>query len=233
MKSRLYIAVAALLCSAFAAHALDQSSLSLHLHLTGLREAAAPHIVDDYLVLSATGPYRFVGAAFSHEDWRTIYPFERNRYGVFVLALPVPYGEARAVSYRLVLDGAWAADPANPLRARDESTGAALSIAELPLRSRLVLGAWDPASKGMANFVFLGESGQRVSVAGSFNSWDPFIHEMEESAPGRYELSLPLPPGAYYYVFVYKGERLADPLNRKLMYGSDGRPVSELVIARN
>jgi hypothetical protein len=71
-----------------------------------------------------------------------------------------------------------------------------------------------------------------VTVAGSFNAWDPFIHELYEIAPGVYELSLQLPPGEYHYVFVYRGNRVPDPLNRQLLYGADGRPVSGLSITR-
>ncbi|TFG83765.1 MAG: hypothetical protein E4H20_04790 [Spirochaetales bacterium] len=214
------------------ANAFDVSSLALHLHLSGMKEASPPRIVDDYLVLSASGPYRFVGAAFSHEDWRSIHSFERNRYGVFVLAVPVPYGSALTIGYRLVLDGVWAADPVNPRRVRDEQTGASLSLAEFPERPRTVLGVWDPAGNGGATFFFQGESGQRVSVAGTFNAWDPFIHEMLETTPGYYKLSLDLPPGDYYYVFIYRGERVPDPLNRRLLYGSDGRAVSAITVTR-
>ncbi len=234
MRARLTVIFAAL-CAGFAltaASAADVASLNLHLHLSGMKSAEPPHIVDNFLVLSASGPYRYVGASFAHEGWREIYRFEKNRYGVFVLAVPVPYGESRTVGYRLVLDGAWAADPVNPARLRDERTGAALSLAELPYRSSMVLGVWDPASSGSAHFVFHADAGQRVNVAGSFNAWDPFIHEMVETSPGLYELTIPLPAGEYHYAFVYKGERIPDPLNRRLKYGADGRAVSALIIER-
>lgn len=232
MKSRLAVlALALCLVSAAApAAAMDQSSMRLHLHLTGLRAPEPPHIVEHFLVLSAAGPYRFVGAAFSHEGWRTVHSFERNLYGVFVLALPLPYGEATQVAYRLVIDGAWGADPNNPARARDDRTGSTLSLASLPARPRTVLGVWNPAVAGGAHFYFEGEAGQRVSVAGTFNGWDPFIHELSETSPGRYELSLSLPPGEYSYVFIYRGERVTDPLNRTLRYSSDGRAVSRLLV---
>ncbi len=213
------------------AYAFDVTSVNLHLYLSGLKEARAPVVMEGHLVLSAAGPYRFVGAAFSYEQWRSVHAFEINRNGVFVLAVPLPYGEAAAVRYRFVLDGLWAADPSNPVVERDSATGAAMSLALLPDRPRTVLGIWDPAGEGGASFYFEGEPGQRITVAGSFNGWDPFIHELEERSPGRYELWLTLPPGDYYYVFVYRGERISDPLNRKLLYGKDGRPVSAITIA--
>ncbi len=213
------------------ASALEVTSVNLHLYLSGLKEARAPVVLEGHLILSAVGSYRFVGAAFSYEQWRAVHAFEINRYGVFVLAVPLPYGDASSVRYRLVLDGLWASDPANPVSERDSATGAAMSLVMLPERPRTVLGVWDPASEGGATFFFRGAAGQRITVAGTFNGWDPFIHELEEKVPGEYELWLALPPGEHQYVFMYRGERIADPLNTKLLYGKDGRPVSALTIA--
>ncbi|MBN2875512.1 MAG: hypothetical protein JXM71_10500 [Spirochaetales bacterium] len=183
--------------------------------------------------MSVAGAYRFVGAAFSYEGWGTVHSFEVNRYGVFILAVPVPYGDATMVRYRLVLDGLWAADPSNPEYERDQATGASMSLAHLPVRPRTVLGVWDPVDDEGVSFYFQADPGQRVTVAGSFNGWDPFIHELEETEPGSYWLKLSLSPGDYYYVFFYKGERIADPLNRRLLYGADGKPVSAITIASN
>lgn len=223
--------VSLLFIAAMPVAAFDVQSLSLHLHISGLTEAQAPAIVDEHLVLSVKGTYRFVGAAFAHEQWKEVHAFERNRYGVWVLAVPLPYGDQMNTAYRLVLDGLWAADPSNPDRLRDPSTGATVSVLLLPARSRMVLGVWDPATPTGAVFFFRGESGQRVSVAGSFNGWDPFIHELIEVAPGEYRLELNLAPGEYYYVFMYRGERIPDPINGRLLYGRDGRPVSALTVA--
>ncbi|HPE35624.1 MAG TPA: hypothetical protein PK625_00620 [Spirochaetales bacterium] len=225
------VAVLAALLAA-SAWALEEPSLKLHIHLTGLDTAVAPHIVDGHLILSVVGPYRHVGAAFSHEDWKRVHSFQLNRNGVFVLALPLPLGDARLVQYRLVVDGAWSHDPSNPRTQRDRATGATVSLADFPARSLTELGVWDPAMDGAAHFYFEGESGQRVSVAGTFNGWDPFIHELAETAPGRYELILDLAPGDYYYVFVYMGRRLSDPLNMRLTYSPDGRELSVITVAR-
>lgn len=234
MKLRIALALACILgfTSTQAAHTFEVSSIGLHLHISGLKEARPPEVIEGYLVLSARGSYRFVGAAFSHEDWRTVHAYEKNLNGVFVLAVPVPYGEGVTTRYRLVVDGLWMADPVNPRKIRDPATGVSLSYMDLPGRPRTVLGIWDPAGEGSATFHFTGEPGQRVTVAGSFNAWDPFIHELYEISPGVYELSLQLAPGEYRYVFVYRGQRVPDPLNRQLLYSVDGRPVSGLSITR-
>lgn len=234
MKARMatVLALALAAASARSAFAFDVLSLNLHLHVSGLTEARPPEIVEDHIVLSVEGAYRFVGAAFSYEDWRTVHAFERNRYGIWVLAVPLPYGDSMTSSYRLVLDGLWVADPSNPERQRDGTTGYFVSVLSFPRRERTVLGVWNPVDGDRATFWFKGEPGQRVTVAGSFNNWDPFIHELTETSPGVYQLQLKLGPGEHYYVFIYRGERIPDPINGRLLYGADGRPVSAITVAK-
>ncbi len=233
MRIRNVIVLMCLLCvvALRGVEAFEVTSVNLHLYLSGLKEARAPVVLEGHLILSAAGAYRFVGAAFPYDHWRSVHPSEITRFGAFVLAVPLPHGPSASVRYRLVLDGLWASDPANPLSERDSATGAAMSLVALPDRPRTVLGVWDPAGEGGASFFFRGAPGQRITVAGTFNGWDPFIHELEEMSPGEYELWLNLPPGEHQYVFMYRGERIADPLNTKLLYGKDGRPVSALTIA--
>ena len=67
MTKRSVRAAALTLCllAASGAYAFDVTSTQLHLFLSGLKTARAPIVVEDHLVLSAAGTYRFVGAAFS------------------------------------------------------------------------------------------------------------------------------------------------------------------------
>jgi 1,4-alpha-glucan branching enzyme len=83
---------------------------------------------------------------------------------------------------------------------------------------------------GSLSFYFTAPSGETVTVAGDFNGWDPFMHRLTETAPGRYSLTLPLPAGTYRYVFCHRGERLTDPNNRNTVYDKYGNSVSEAVL---
>ncbi|MGO8692243.1 MAG: hypothetical protein ACLQMF_01100 [Rectinemataceae bacterium] len=206
--------------------------LPLHLKLAGMTAAEAPQVFEDRLVLSAFGPYRFVGAAFAHEGFAVIHPFARNRQGVFVLAYPIPLKRSAPLVYRLVIDGVWTFDSSNPRRANDPETGAALSIADVPYLSDLHLGLYRIlGSDGRtAHFVFQGAPGELVTVSGDFNDWDPFIYEMSETRPGLYELSLPLTPGRHYYDFVYRGDYVPDPLNGVKAATDEGRVVSVITV---
>jgi 1,4-alpha-glucan branching enzyme len=83
---------------------------------------------------------------------------------------------------------------------------------------------------GILNFSFKGPPGETVTVAGSFNHWDPFMYELREYPEGMYTLSLPLPPGTYQYLFFHRGERYLDPYNFRRSYTREGDAASEVVV---
>lgn len=225
---RIILALFLVLAAASLSGAFEVESLPLHLLLAGKAEAGPPLVRGDSLVLSAKGPYRFVAAAFEFEGYRELHLFEKNAQGVFVLAFPIPLKRREPLAYRLVVDGTWMVDPSNPLKAEDRGAGLALSLAEVPFLSDERPGLYGFGAEGGrgVRFLFKGAPGEIVSVAGDFNNWDPFLHELNEASPGVYELELPLPAGAHRYAFVYRGEYLADPLNLEKATSPEGRVVS-------
>jgi 1,4-alpha-glucan branching enzyme len=132
------------------------------------------------------------------------------------------------IEYRLVLDGLWTTDPANPLSRRDRVSGIANSLVIMPQAKKEPVLRENP--KGILNFSFKGPPGETVTVAGSFNHWDPFMYELEEYPEGVYTLSLSLPPGTYQYLFFHRGERYLDPYNFRRAYTREGDAASEVVI---
>ncbi len=209
-----------------------EESFSLHLKLAGLKKAEAPEVFEDQLILSAQGPYRFVGAAFENENFSMIHPFYKNRQGVFVLAYPIPLKRQEPLAYRLVVDGAWIADPANPLKREMASAGVELSLAPIPYLSDEKAGLYQILDKDgrTAHFLLKARAGMLVTIEGSFCNWDPFLYEMAETSPGVYELEIVLPPGRQYYDFVYDGRSHADPLNVNKACTREGKSVSYLVV---
>lgn len=207
--------------------------LPLHLALAGMKKAQAPLVVGDQLVLSVSGPYHSVAAAFAHEDFASLHYYERNRQGVFVLAYPIPLKRGEPLEYRLVVDGVWCSDPSAKESRIDLGSGLELSLARVPYLSDLRLGLYKILGEDgkTARFLFRGASGESVTVCGDFDNWDPFMLEMSETAPGIYELEIPLPPGKHYYNFIYRGEALTDPLNPDKAARREGREVSVLSVA--
>ena len=62
------------------------------------------------------------------------------------------------------------------------------------------------------SFEFTAEPGSEVSVAGSFNNWDPAATPLKDKdSAGLYRRALLLPPGRYEYKFVVNGTWCVDP----------------------
>jgi hypothetical protein len=83
------------------------------------------------------------------------------------------------------------------------------------------------AERGI-RFLYQGAEGQRIHLSGSFTAWDPFLYALTETRPGRYETTIPLPPGEYQYLFVQGFTEFADPANPERVFSSDGRSASVL-----
>lgn len=231
MKRFIALSVALLLAAAsIAADSIDD--LQLHMFVKELDRAKAPIVRDGWLILSFDGVHRFVGASFAHEGFAVMHPFEVNDRGVFVLAWRIPVEFRQRFGYRINVDGAWMADPNNPVRASFEGSGIGVSLVDLPVIPGDRPGVYRvlDADGKTAHFLFKAPPGETVAVAGTFNNWDPFTHELEETSPGVYQLSLPLPPGITLYCFVWRGKMLPDPLNDEKATDAYDRVVSVLRI---
>jgi len=147
--------------------------------------------------------------------------------GILFLVYEFPRDLAE-LEYRLVVDGLWTADPHNPFARLDPVSGLIRSVVSLPPNLQPEPTVDD--STGSLRFSYRGRAGLQVSVGGSFNGWDPFMYELDEVAPGRYALTLPLPPGTYRYVYFLQGERILDPNNPRKVYTAEGKAVSEASI---
>jgi hypothetical protein len=190
-----------------------------------------------------------VGVAFAYEGFSQVYWFRKllipqDPAGAPIAAgqkRPDPYrdsgilfyvhqlpGNIEELEYRLIIDGLWTTDPANTLNRKDRSSGLVYSIVPIPAAEQPQGPQKGPP--GSLNFSFKGPPGETVTVAGSFNGWDPFMYELTEGPAGLYSLTLPLPPGRYQYVFFHRGERFLDPYNFNRVYSKDGKTASEIVI---
>jgi hypothetical protein len=125
-----------------------------------------------------------------------------------------------------VIDGLWTVDPANPNARVDQSSGLAYSVLTLPAIERRITPL--DAPKNSLRFSFRGPPDEIITVAGSFNGWDPFMYRLAETAPGVYSITIFLPPGTYQYVFFHRGERLLDPNNARRVYTREGKAASEI-----
>jgi len=230
------------------AAAADLESYQVIDRLLSLSEPGAPEIIDDVLIFTYTSQCRRAGVAFAHEGFSHVHWFKLLMVAQDPLILlqstekrPNPYKDSgilfyihqipedlEELEYRLIIDGLWTVDPANPARRRNNVTGLEYSVLPLPVRERTPEIFRGPP--GTLNFSFQGPPGETVTVAGSFNGWDPFMYEMKEDPAGTYTFTLPLPAGRYQYIFFHRGERRLDPHNPNRVYSRDGAVVSEIVL---
>ncbi|MCL2373723.1 MAG: glycogen-binding domain-containing protein [Treponema sp.] len=215
-------------------------------YLRGLSAPGRPEIFGNRVIFTASSSHQRVGVAFAHEGFARVHWFrhlllpgdradlaaaDRDHgdfnvdSGIMFHIAPIPAG-IQYLDYRLVIDGLWAADPLNPLVVRGAS-GIALSRLVLPAHVQAVLAAAQP---GTFQFKFRAPPGETVTVAGSFNNWDPFMYELRETSPGLFTLTLPLPAGRFQYVFFHRGEQIPDPANMRRLYTREGRVVSEAIV---
>jgi len=217
--------------------------------LLTIRVPQAPIIYENSVIFTADSSLRRVGVAFAHEKFSRVYWFTTLMISQDRLGAPIPRGQKvpdpyidsglqfhvypipdnlRELEYRLVVNGLWTTDPVNPITRRDPASGLTLSVLQLPQRPRN-LNPLNGLPAGL-NFSFQGPPGETVTVAGSFNGWDPFMYELREGPAGFYSLILPLPPGTYQYVFFHRGQRYVDQHNPRLVYARDGSPASEIIV---
>lgn len=239
------------LCASLAlyAGALDFESFSFNDHLLALKGPGAPELFEDAVIFTAPSSSRRVGIAFSHEGFARVHWFKKLMKttdleigtensakpkkntspfvdsGIMFLAYEYPRG-LKTLEYRLIVDGLWTADPRNRAKKVDPASGVVLSLVFLPPPSER--RATDDAAPGTLRFSYESAPGETITVAGTFNNWDPFMYELVEESPGRYHLTLPLPSGTYRYAFIHRGERVLDPNNPHKVYGRDGKTASEI-----
>ncbi|MFO7849569.1 MAG: glycogen-binding domain-containing protein [Spirochaetia bacterium] len=206
---------------------------SLHVDMQTLEKAAPPEKRGQYVLFtySSDKPTLRVGIAFAHEDFNTVHTLSRNPNDVFVLAYSYPEDLDKLV-YRFVIDGRWSSDPRNP-NTMETQQNVTLSCFDLPQTTEDKTRELEVSDSGEVTFYYRSSSAQNISVAGNFNSWDPYMYRLKK-VPGKdnlYSITLPLPEGTYYYQFIVDGKRKPDPNNPEKVVSSSGDTVSVIQIS--
>jgi hypothetical protein len=231
------------------AGAADWETYEVVERLLAMSSPEKPVIYRDFVIFTADSSLRKVGIAFAHENFAYTYWFRQLLLPQDMLDAPIPPGKKvpdpyidsgiqfhvfevpeniKDVEYRLVINGLWTTDPYNPITRKDLVSGLTLSVVRMPSRP-IKLDPLKGLPEGLT-FTFKGPPGEIVTVAGSFNSWDPFMYELKENPAGVYTLTLPLPPGTYQYVFFCQGKRFVDFNNPRRNYSVDGKAASEITV---
>ena len=203
--------------------------------LHGINQAGKPLITDDYIIFTCSPNYRFVGIAFDFENYQKIHPFQvlnKTDDDGKVTRKHMFYAYKRqhkfsTLKYRLVLDGLWTTDPLNPSKEYDDSVNLWFSKVEDPGSIKIYTAKTEDDS---VRFIYKGQSGQTIHLAGTFTNWDPWIYQLNETSEGVYELDLPLTSGKYYYNYYIGLTPVLDNTNPEKVYTLDGRAASVIVV---
>jgi hypothetical protein len=231
-------------------------STTTFLQVSGISQAGEPRVFDDVVVFTYEQREfaRYVAAAFEHEGYQELHVFTaRKREGqsdLYYLTYPVT-SEQRQLHYRLVVDGVWLTDPNAPKQRLDRNgvTVGTVTLNEPPpyertsprlnndgtvtfyfaLNTRIspTLETVDARTVSIASF-----TNPRISIAGTFNGWDPYLHRLTGPGPdGFYSVTIPVPAGPHHYYFLIDGQRILDPLNeRRARDLQTGAFVSRIVV---
>ncbi len=237
-KGKFSALVMALILSAGSLYAAEQIEYKPYFYDKVIREIdkpQAPVVTDDYIVFTSEAGHRFVGVAFDFENFQVIHPFQvLHTYGIdgdqtneILFYCYERKHQVSSIKYRLVIDGLWTADPYNPNKEYDDSINLYFSRVDNLGNIEIITKAKKDES---TRFIFKGESGLDLHLAGTFNAWDPWLYTMQETAPGLYELELPLPAGKYYYSYYVGLTPILDNTNPEKAYTRDGRAANVLVV---
>ena len=214
----------------FAAAPVNYQNFELDTLLHNIEKPGEPIVTEDYIIFTANTQNRSVGIAFDFENYQVIHPFQ-------ILSSTDDEGKTTrkhlfycyqrqhcfdTLKYRLVIDGLWTTDHLNPNREYDEQVNLYFSKLENLGQIRIETEAKDDTVK----FIYKGESGLKLQLAGTFTNWDPWIYQLEEIQPGLYELELPLTTGTYYYNYYLGLTPILDNTNPEKIYTADGRSAS-------
>jgi len=192
----------------------------------------APLITGKFIIFTASGEARHVGIAFEHEKYAKLHSFRRlvpDKEAGSVLLEPLLFyimelpEDKECIKYRMGVDGLWTSDPVNNNEEFDPEMRVTVSTLTVPprhdIKTRIIDGH-------IIKFVYVGEPHKKISVAGTFNNWDPFMYFMQEKSDGIYELSLPLPKGTHIYSYFLGTKMYVDSTNPTRYYSVDGKVAS-------
>lgn len=203
--------------------------------VTSIRGLQAPFVLGNYIVFTADASARNVGIAFDFENYNQIhaysmrrtYDYEGEQTGAWYFYVMEKPKKLTSISYKLIIDGLWTTDPTNNNTIYDWENGIQLSKVDIPQQKEIYT---ESVNEGFTRFICKTLPGQKVRLGGNFTNWDSWIYEMTEIEPGKYEISLPLPAGTYYYAYYTGLKSFADETNPEKAYSSEGKIVSKIVI---
>ena len=221
--------------SAQKATSLSDEEEEYALLVSGITQVQAPYLKGNYIIFTQENTARAIGIAFDFEDFREVHQFKIKQFrdadyevkdSLFFYILKLPKS-VQTINYRIVVDGLWTTDPQNANKKYNKEAGIVLS--QIDARRTIPL-VTEKQEDGRIRFVYLGSTGQKIRLGGSFTNWDSWIYELTEFAPGQYQCYISLPPGTYQYAYYIGVKSFPDKTNPERCYTIDGKEASLLIV---
>ena len=165
--------------------------------------------------------------------------------GIWTIVKPLPPGRYQ---YKFVIDGGvrWEQDPNNPDKATEDGIENSFMVVpptisyEYEAVTGTVIGEGSgfdtgrgaaekkPAVEVTVTVDF--PDADSVSMAGTFNDWDPNAVKLAKGDQGLWTATLTLPPGSYQYKFIVDGTWVEDPGNPETVDDGYGGVNSVLTV---
>jgi 1,4-alpha-glucan branching enzyme len=131
-----------------------------------------------------------------------------NREGYFEVTIPL--FEKKKYRYRLIVDGIWQRDYANPNREMNVH-GDEISWFEIRQTTPQYGDNPQKIAPQRWRFYYKDPLAEHISLVGSFNNYNPFEAVMLRDSSGVWVVEVQVLPGEHFYCFVVDGSWLIDP----------------------
>jgi len=137
----------------------------------------------------------------------------------------IPLFEQKRYRYKLIVDGVWQQDYANPNKERSPD-GDVISWFEI--RQKSIQHGENPIKIAgeIWRFYHMDPEARYVSLVGSFNRYNPHDAMMKRDASGAWVAEVQVLPGEHYYCFVVDGKWKPDPARRAKVVTRFGQEFS-------
>jgi hypothetical protein len=198
----------------------------LHLKVVDLDKAGPPEFYGKYIIFTyaSNKPVRSVTAVFEHEGYGIQHSYQYNEKGIFFLIYSIP-PEYLRLRYRIIVDGLIMKDPANP-DVEEDLLGIEYSIVKITKIMEKEVVNPEFTDTGEVRFVYNSRPGRIISLVGSFNDWDPYMHFFKEGPAGHYTITIRVGEGRHFYYFIIDGEKIIDLYNDNVGLTAGGDTVS-------
>ncbi|MGL4388853.1 MAG: glycogen-binding domain-containing protein [Brevinema sp.] len=184
-----------------------------------------PILLENYILFYYQGKAKSVVLSGEFNNWQDNWIMQESKSNLWTFAITNRLLKG-SYKYRLKVDGFWIADPQNTNSSYDN---ARQKLSIFTLKEDFYPNKKYPIwlSNNIYQFKYINTNARNVMLAGDFNNWNPFSHQMTYKGAGEFTIDVELvPQNNYIYSFVQDGNWRFDENNKKQYLNKQNRPVN-------